>query len=129
MPIDVTAQLARIAVTELLPAAIEGRFEPFAAAVHRYGRLAGEPFAPVSAILPHAEVTARLFSTLEALDATGTAQSSWGPTVMACCPSAEAAAELVRRFAATDLASRYDTMVVAYERHGAAVRDLPAADR
>lgn len=129
VPVELTAELARIAVTELVPAAIEGRFEPFAAAVHRYGRLAGEPFAPVSATLPHAAVTARLFSTLEGLDAKGTAQSSWGPTVMACCPSAEAAEEVVRRFAATDLGPRYDTMIVAYHRHGAVVRELPAADR
>ena len=129
VPLGLTAELARIAVTELVPAAVEGRFEPFAAAVHRYGRLAGEPFAPVSATLPHAAVTARLFSCLETLAVAGTAQSSWGPTVTACCPSAEAAAEVVERFAATDLASRYATLVVGYDRRGAVVRDLPATDR
>ena len=87
VPAEVTAELSRIALVELLPAAVEGRFGEFAAAVRRYGTVAGQPFAAESARLPHAAATAHLLELLAEVGAPGSAQSSWGPAVMACVPS------------------------------------------
>jgi hypothetical protein len=61
---EVTAELAQIALLELLPAAVEGRFAEFAAAVRRYGDVAGRPFAAESERLPHAPATAQLLELL-----------------------------------------------------------------
>jgi len=83
---EVTAELARIALLELLPAAVEAKFPAFAQAVHRYGRMAGLPFEPESRRLPHAEATARLLELLAELGFPGSAQSSWGPAVANAAP-------------------------------------------
>jgi beta-RFAP synthase len=124
VPRETSAELARIALLELVPAAVEGRFAEFAGAVTRYGRLAGEPFAPVSAQLPYADITERLFAAIVASGAKGAAQSSWGPTVMACAESQATAEALVARFQASDLAGSYDTTITSFDRRGAVLRDL-----
>jgi predicted sugar kinase len=124
VPRETSAELARIALLELVPAAVEGRFAEFAGAVTRYGRLAGEPFAPVSSQLPYADITERLFVALVASAAKGAAQSSWGPTVVACAESQAEAERIVARFAGSDLADSYDTTITGFDRRGAVLRDI-----
>lgn len=126
VPRETSAELARIAVLELVPAAVEGCFAEFAGAVTRYGRLAGEPFAPVSARLPYADITERLLEHLAACGAQGAAQSSWGPTVMACAESRAEAEAIVARFARGELADSYDTTLSSFDRRGAVLSDLDA---
>lgn len=124
VPRETSAELARIALLELVPAAVEGHFAEFVGAVTRYGRLAGAPFAPVSAQLPYADITERLFVALAASGAKGVAQSSWGPTVMACAESQSEAEAIVARFARGDLAGSYDTTITGFDRQGAVLRDI-----
>ena len=128
VPRETSAELARIALLELIPAAVEGHFAEFAGAVTRYGRLAGAPFAPVSSQLPYAAITERLLVHLTACGAQGAAQSSWGPTVMACAES-QAEAEAIReRLAGGELAGSYDTLIARFESRGAVLRDLHRQD-
>ena len=62
-----SAELARIALMELVPAALEGKFAEFSAAVGRYGQLAGLPFASHTAGLPQTESTRQLLELLAEL--------------------------------------------------------------
>ena len=121
---EITAELARIALLELLPAAVEGKFAEFAAAVRRYGDAAGRPFAEESAKLPHAAATAQLLELLGELGIVGAAQSSWGPTVMACCPSLEAAGELVEALERLGLAKHHDVVIAKFDTQGALLREV-----
>jgi beta-RFAP synthase len=122
VPLEISAELSRIALMDLWPAAVEGRFAEFSDALLRYGLLAGKPFEQASSCLPHAEAMASLLDRLQSLGVRGCGQSSWGPTVMACCASAAAAESLVERFAATDLARTYDAQIAHFDHQGGVVR-------
>jgi len=125
-PMDtaVSAELARIALMDMLPAAVEGRFAEFAAAVGAYGRLAGRPFADLARRLPHSEATTHLLELLVELGAPGCAQSSWGPTVMACCESLEAAGVLVEHLERLQLAKHHELVIARFDSQGATLRVL-----
>jgi beta-RFAP synthase len=124
VPREISAELSRIALMALLPAAIEGLFEEFSDALFRYGLLAGKPFEQASSVLPYAQSTAHLIESLQAWGVRGCGQSSWGPTVMACCPSEEAADMLVERFAADDRARQYDATIARFDSRGAELREI-----
>lgn len=122
VPGDVTAELSRIALVELLPAAIEGKFIEFSLAVRRYGTLAGVPFEAESQKLPYAEATAGLVELLAELGAPGATQSSWGPAVMACCESLEKAGELVDRLESLGMGRHHDIVIARFDGQGAVLR-------
>ena len=119
-----SAELARIALMELVPAALEGKFAEFSAAVGRYGQLAGLPFASHTAGLPQTESTRQLLELLAELGFCGSAQSSWGPAVMACCPSAQAAEQLVETFQTRGLSQRHDLWITRFDNRGAMLNTL-----
>jgi predicted sugar kinase len=52
----------------------------------------------------------------------GVAQSSWGPAVMACCESLEAAGLLVERFDALKLLPQYEPVIAKFDAQGAVLR-------
>jgi predicted sugar kinase len=122
VPQEISAELARLALMDLLPAAVEADFTAFSDAVYRYGRLAGQPFEQASAKLPHAASTEQLIELLRELDVPGAAQSSWGPAVMACCESLDAAGELVERLDSLGLSTQYETIIARFDSQGAVLR-------
>lgn len=124
VPLEVSAELSRIALMDLLPAAVEGRFAEFSDAVFRYGLLAGKPFEQASSRLPHAGSTAQLIELLGELGVRGAAQSSWGPAVMASCESLDAAAVLCERFESLGLANQYETIIAQFDTQGAVLREV-----
>ena len=124
VPAEVSAELARIVALELLPAAVEAKFAEFAAAVRRYGTLAGKPFEPEAAALPHAGATERLLELLAELGYPGAAQSSWGPTVMACCETLESAGQLVEALEGLGLAAHHDIVIARFDSQGASLREV-----
>jgi beta-RFAP synthase len=126
VPLEISAELSRIALMELWPAAVEGEFAEFSDALLRYGLLAGKPFEQASSCLPYARTMADLIETLQAWGVRGCGQSSWGPTVMACCESVAAADAIVERFVATDLSRHYDTQIARFDSQGAVVRAINA---
>ena len=120
-PVDrgLTAELARIAWLELVPAALEGKFEAFAAAFGAYGRLAGVPFAAASRALPFHGSIERLLERVAAAGFPGAAQSSWGPALVVCCAGETEAAGLVATLAAEGLAATHEISIVRFARGGA----------
>ena len=130
-PVDrgVTAELARIALLELVPAALEGRFEAFAAAFAAYGQLAGIPFASASSTLPFHRSIERLIGRLAALGVRGAAQSSWGPAVLACAASQGEAEGVAATLAAEGLRSTHDIAVVGFNGSGARLRPITPPPR
>ena len=124
VPGEITAELARIALLELLPAAVEGRFPEFCRAVRSYGRLAGQPFAEESSRLAHAEATTGLIDLLGELGIEGAAQSSWGPAVMACCESVASAGTLLNVLERLGLTAHHDVVIARFDSQGAVLREL-----
>jgi len=122
VPGEIAAELARLALLDILPAAVEGDFEMFSEAIHRYGAVAGRPFEPASSKLPHAATTAQLIELLGELGIRGAAQSSWGPAVMACCESLQQAGRLVEQFETLGLARQYETTIARFDSQGAVLR-------
>lgn len=125
-PVDrgLTAELARLALLELVPAALEGRFAAFAAAFGAYGRLAGVPFAAASRALPFQGALERLLERVAAAGFPGVAQSSWGPAVLVCCPGESEAAGLLATLAADGLTATHDVTVVSFARDGARLQPV-----
>jgi predicted sugar kinase len=124
VPCDVTAGLAKIALVDLLPAAVEGKFAEFSAAVRAYGELAGKPFEAASARMPHAAATAQLLELLGELGVVGCAQSSWGPTVIACCPSLDKAGALAETLDRLGLSQHHDITIARFDSQGAVLRAI-----
>jgi beta-ribofuranosylaminobenzene 5'-phosphate synthase len=122
VPRAVSAELARIALVDLLPAVVEGKFAEFALAVRAYGLLAGKPFETVSAQLPYAEATATLLELLAELGFPGAAQSSWGPAVVVCCESLEQAGDLVERLDSLGLGAHHEMLIARFDPDGASLR-------
>jgi len=122
MDTAVSAELARIALVEMLPAAVEGDFAEFSQALGAYGRLAGRPFAQAMDRTPHAKATADLLDLLAELGAAGSAQSSWGPAVMACCESLDAAGSLVEHLERLHLDDHHDIVIARFDAQGATLR-------
>ena len=122
VPREITAELARLALLELLPAAVEGKFIEFAVAVRNYGMLAGKPFETEAGKLPHAKATADLIELLSELGAPGCTQSSWGPAVMAVCESLDRAGTLVDRLESLGLGRHHDMVITKFDSQGAVLR-------
>lgn len=97
MTSQLTDRLCRLTLMEILPATQSGDCAGFSAAVSEYGRLIGEYFSPVQGgvfadpqvreiVQAHPSIGHRLV------------QSSWGPAVITCTPSACAAEDLCREW-------------------------------
>ena len=122
VPREITAELSRIALLELLPAAVEGKFIEFSLAVRSYGALAGKPFESESSKLPHAKATADLIELLAELGTPGCTQSSWGPAVMACCETLDKAGGLVDRLESLGLGRHHDIVITKFDTPGGVLR-------
>lgn len=126
IPRALTAELARIAVLEVIPAAVERDLDAFASAITRYGRLAGEPYEPVLASHPLARHIADTIAWMESHGARGAAQTSWGPAVITCLPTEEAASALVSRLSLEAGDRSTQILVTAARNRGASVTLGPA---
>jgi beta-RFAP synthase len=96
VPPEVTGQLAREVLLEMLPAAVTRDFVAFSQSVYRFGRAAGNCFAGVQGG-PYATSSAAVVDRLRKCGVVGVGQSSWGPTVFALVEN-DAAAELKRQW-------------------------------
>lgn len=118
VPVEVTDRLAGEALTHLLPAAAEADFGEFAAALHRFNRLAGECFAAAQGgpfLRPD------LVELLQGCGLEGVGQSSWGPTVFAPLPDPASAEHLASRLRGETAAGDCDIFVAAMDNAGARV--------
>lgn len=106
MPEEISGQLCRRVLMQLLPALLEGDAKQFGMALEYIQRCIGEHFSPWQQgpwRSPHME---SVFARLTALDACGVGQSSWGPSCFALFPDEEQARRarrtLRRRFSEQD---------------------------
>jgi len=102
VPASVTASMCREALLELVPAAIEQRFERFSESLFRYGQLAGSCFTSLQAGVYATEEVAATAQLLSDIGVKGVAQSSWGPTLFAVMPSQQAAEVAIQALHARD---------------------------
>ncbi len=91
VPIDTTQRLIDEIRLVMVPAAARGDFDSFSESVYRYGRLAGQCFAPIQGGPYNGPHLARLVDTIRTLGVRGVGQSSWGPTLFALQPDQQAA--------------------------------------
>ena len=121
IPVAVTDSLAREALINLLPAAIEGDFVEFSRSLYRYGTAAGECFAAHQQGAFLDRRTAELAELIRGLGTEGVGQSSWGPTLFAAVPSETAGRALAERLTAETNLGEYDCLVVRPDNSGAKV--------
>ncbi len=98
VPVGTTKRLLEILEIELLPACRKANCEEVGHAMHAFGQLAGSCFAACQGGAFASPRIDRLVRTLRELGVAGVGQSSWGPTVFALTPSAQAAQDLWRNF-------------------------------
>ncbi|MFE1601847.1 beta-ribofuranosylaminobenzene 5'-phosphate synthase family protein [Methylobacterium sp. ID0610] len=123
-PAGEAAEICRIVLMQVLPAAVAGAIEPFGRGITEIQRRIGDYFAPYQGGRYASRAVAAALADIEALGIGGFGQSSWGPTGFALVGSEAEAAALAARLRTNhpDLA-----IVVARGRnHGASVTREPA---
>lgn len=126
VPIEVTRELWEITERELLPAAANADCAAFGDALYRFGRLAGECFAPVQGGAFASPQIAKLVETLRADGVRGVGQSSWGPTVFALTPESETATALVQWLNRHPDFGSYRVSIASPNNRGATIETVPA---
>ena len=121
VPAERTVALGREAAEVLLPAAAAGRFEEFSESLYRFGYEAGLSFAAwQGGAFASARLTG-LVQSIRDLGVRGVGQSSWGPTLFALLPSADAAGEFLLRLRRTSCAADLELTITAPANRGAAI--------
>jgi beta-RFAP synthase len=113
MPVATTDRLCRLALLNLLPAALEEQFDDFSEALYEFGALVGEYFAPVQGGAYADPRMRELVPPLRERGFHGIGQSSWGPTLFVLCRSADAAHSLARELAAEKAGHDCDLTIAA----------------
>lgn len=93
-PLALTAELCRLLLTEILPAARERDCAQFRAALVLYGQLVGDYFSPVQGGTFAHPFGQHLHELVASAGLAGLVQSSWGPTLCAFCATRHEAAQL-----------------------------------
>jgi len=99
MPMRTTDRLCRIALMEILPAAMAHDYSAASESIGQFGRLVGEYFAPVQGGVFADERIRRIADLLAARNIRGVGQSSWGPTLFILCPDIDFARSLLDELA------------------------------
>lgn len=122
---DVSAELCRTTLMQLLPALAETDIEAFGQAVSEVQRINGQYFASEQGggIWSSPEV-AELVRQMASLGAVGIGQSSWGPTGFAFVPSSAKAREILVALDAGAKAKGLSLVAARGRNHGAKVENL-----
>jgi beta-RFAP synthase len=117
-------ELVQLAEQVIIPAAENADFAAFGDGVYRYGRLAGECFAPIQGG-PYASIQiARCVDVIREQGCAGAGQSSWGPTVFAFAEG-QRSAETLRETLSEHPATRsFETTITRPDNRGAKVRSV-----
>jgi beta-ribofuranosylaminobenzene 5'-phosphate synthase len=122
-PSELSALIAQLVLTSLLPALAEDDLAEFGAALTRLQRLVGEAFAPVQGGVFHPQAAA-LVDALLAGGAAGAGQTSWGPAVYGIVGDEAAGRDLVAHME-RELAGSGVVEMVRFENEGARVTTHP----
>jgi beta-RFAP synthase len=124
VPETVTAELQRITNEELTAAVAQKDCAAFGDAVYRFGRLAGECFAPMQGGPFASSETAQLVEAVRDYGIPGVGQSSWGPTIFAVTADEKEAQSLVQWFKERFTIDQYDIVIARPNNTGAQVKTL-----
>jgi beta-RFAP synthase len=123
VPESVTTELQRI-TSELTAAVSRKDCADFGEAVYRFGRLAGECFAPAQGGPFASPEIEEFVEAIRAHGVPGVGQSSWGPTVFAIAPNDDEARSLAQWVTERYPADKYDIMIARPNNTGAQVSRL-----
>ena len=99
MPLSLTSELCRNVLMDWLPSVIEADFVRCSESLFAFGHAVGEFFLPAQGgVFAHPRM-AQWAALIRRTGISGVAQTSWGPTLAALCPSQIAAGQLQRDFA------------------------------
>lgn len=118
-PDELTTALWQIVNKHMLPAVARDDCPAFGESVYRFGRLAGECFAPIQGGPFASDRIESLVEAIRAHGVPGVGQSSWGPTVFAIAPSAAVAESLADWLRACSSGPDYDITIAAPNNDGA----------
>src|SRR5205814_1246641 len=107
---------------EILPAVEHGDCAAFGDAIYRFGRLAGECFAPVQGGPFASADIGRLVESIREFGVLGAGQSSWGPTVFAITASDAEGERLVDWIRCRNDGSEYEIVVARPNNCGATIQ-------
>jgi beta-RFAP synthase len=124
VPRETTTELTREVLLELLPAAIEGRFEEFGSSLYRYGHRAGLCFAAEQGGPFADQRSAALVESIRRRGAAGVGQSSWGPTIFALLPGQVEAEQFVADLRKDKAAGELALWIAAPDNRGAVVESI-----
>jgi beta-ribofuranosylaminobenzene 5'-phosphate synthase len=125
VPLEVTAELAREVLLNLLPSAVEADFETFSRSLFRFGHSAGSCFSSQQHGAFLDRRTAELVERLRVLGVAGVGQSSWGPTLFAALVDEAAGHDLLARLRAETSLDDYDGLIARPDNHGAQIEIDP----
>jgi beta-ribofuranosylaminobenzene 5'-phosphate synthase len=118
VPLKRTQELQAIATRDITAALAHEDFAEFSKAIYRYGKLAGELFAPAQGGPFAAGTTTQLIEWLRAESIQGVGQSSWGPTVFALLDNEASAGQLRNALATHPQFSRHEVKIGAAANSG-----------
>ncbi|MFC6940225.1 beta-ribofuranosylaminobenzene 5'-phosphate synthase family protein [Salinirubellus sp. GCM10025818] len=122
--LSLAEELASLLVDRLLPAAVEGRLDPFGAALAEFGRLNGAWYADVQGGV-YRPPAGKIVEALSGSSAVaGAGQSSWGPAVWALTDADRAADARTAAEAALDTADRSGRVILARPRNAGATVEV-----
>lgn len=114
--------LARLVLTEVLPAVRNGEFDDFAVALEEYGHCVGEYFAPVQGGIYSDRQMADLAGQLGRQGVRGVAQTSWGPTIVVPLEQAADAEGVLQELREGGLLDECETLLTRPMSQGARCR-------
>ena len=97
---EITGQLCREALLNLVPSALAGCFDTFSESLYRFGHAAGMCFADAQGGAFATPMLQRRIKALHEMGVPGVGQSSWGPTLFALLANEESASNLADRLRA-----------------------------
>lgn len=126
VPGETTAALIREAREHLLPAAVTGEFDDFAASLFRYCRLAGSFYADLQGGPYNGPILTGLVEQIRGCGHAGIGQSSWGPTLFVAQRDESSAQSLAASLRQDWPESQLELIVARPNRSGARVQVIPA---
>jgi predicted sugar kinase len=115
---EVRARLIEEVHTQMLPALARQDILAFGESLYRFGRQAGECFAPIQGGPYNGSRVTALAREIRELGVAGVGQSSWGPTLFGVVPDAQAARQLVTELSRRHPEEDLDVCVTAADNQG-----------
>ncbi|HEX4070297.1 MAG TPA: beta-ribofuranosylaminobenzene 5'-phosphate synthase family protein [Planctomycetaceae bacterium] len=122
IPLSLTERLCHLVLLEMLPAIAACDCDWFGEALYEFGRSVGDYFRPVQGGRYADSRMATLVEWLRGEGVRGVAQTSWGPTIAACCQDALRANALKDRILADDRWQGCQAQIVRPLNTGAAIQ-------